>query len=191
MVHTVFESPVGPLLLAGDAQALHVLAFGRGRSGTADPSWAPDASGILDPVKRELDAYFDGRLRDFRVPLAPRGTSFQQSVWSSLRGIPYGETISYGELARRAPSPVVELNRAVAVAYLDGPAAGLALVDRLAAAGALTGYYLMHATRADLLRRLGRRDEAAEAYRAALARVGTEPERAFLRRRLAEVSAGS
>ena len=66
------------------------------------------------------------------------------------------------------PSPVVELNRAVAVAMADGPAAGLALVDALDASGRLAGYHLLPATRADLLRRLDRRAEAAAAYRAAL-----------------------
>ena len=80
----------------------------------------------------------------------------------------------YGQLARLTPSPVVELNRAVAVGMAEGPAAGLALVDALAASGALAGYRLLPATRADLLRRLGRNDEAADAYRSALALAGTE-----------------
>ncbi|GAB2610132.1 sigma-70 family RNA polymerase sigma factor [Streptomyces capparidis] len=91
----------------------------------------------------------------------------------------------YGELARVAPSPVVELNRAVAVAMAEGPAAGLALLAPLTEGGALASYHLLPATRADLLRRLGRRAEAAEAYRAALALAPTEAERRFLARRLA------
>jgi RNA polymerase sigma-70 factor (ECF subfamily) len=82
---------------------------------------------------------------------------------------------------------VVELNRAVAVGMADGPAAGLALVDALAASGALGGYRLLPATRADLLRRLGRNDEAADAYRSALALVGTGAEQRYLDRRLSEV----
>lgn len=69
----------------------------------------------------------------------------------------------YGQLAEMTPSPVVELNRAVAVAMADGPAAGLALVDVLAADGGLAGYHLLPATQADLLRRLGRPLEAATA----------------------------
>lgn len=93
----------------------------------------------------------------------------------------------YGELGRLMRSPVVELNRAVAVAMARGPQAGLDLVDELAAGGALTSYYLLPATRADLLRRLDRRAEAAVSYRAALSLVATEPERRFLQRRLAEV----
>ena len=94
----------------------------------------------------------------------------------------------YDALARAAPSPVVELNRAVAVAMAHGPAAGLALVEALAEAGELAGNHLLHATRADLLRRLGRSAEAASAYRQALALAGTHTEREFLATRLTEVA---
>ena len=94
----------------------------------------------------------------------------------------------YARLGRMTPSPVVELNRAVAVGMADGPEAGLVLVDGLAATGALNGYRLLPATRADMLRRLGRKAEAAQAYREALALAGTGAEQRFLTRRLAEVS---
>jgi len=94
----------------------------------------------------------------------------------------------YGELVKLVPSPVVELNRAVAVAMADGPAAGLELVAVLTASGALPGYHLLPATRADLLLRLGRRDEAAASYREALGLAGTDSERRFLTRRLAELA---
>jgi RNA polymerase sigma-70 factor (ECF subfamily) len=94
----------------------------------------------------------------------------------------------YGELMRLVPSPVVELNRAVAVGMADGPAAGLALVEELGASGVLDGYHLLAATRADLLRRLGRTNEAAAAYREALGLATTEAERRYLDRRLAEVT---
>ncbi|MFI9591378.1 sigma factor [Nonomuraea sp. NPDC052265] len=93
----------------------------------------------------------------------------------------------YGRLTRLLPSPVVELNRAVAVAMARGPAAGLELVDRLAATGELGDYHLLHAARADLLRRLDRRDEAAVVYRRALGLAPAEAERRYLARRLAEV----
>ncbi len=95
----------------------------------------------------------------------------------------------YDVLARVAPSPVVELNRAVAVAMRDGPQAGLAALNALNAlnADALRGYHPYPAARADLLRRLGRTAEAAAAYRAALELVGNERERAFLRKKLAEL----
>jgi len=95
----------------------------------------------------------------------------------------------YRELRRFVPSPVVELNRAVAVAMADGPEAGLVLVDELAADGKLTAYYLLPATRADLLRRLGRQAEAAASYQQALELAPTEPERNYLARRLTEVGA--
>ena len=95
----------------------------------------------------------------------------------------------YGALARLAPSPVVELNRAVAVAMADGPAAGLELVDELTEAGTLAGYHLLPATRADLLRRLGRHAEAAGSYRQALELAATEAEGRYLSRRLAEMAA--
>jgi len=93
----------------------------------------------------------------------------------------------YQHLADITGSPVVELNRAVAVAMSDGPSAGLALLERLDADGALAGYYLLAATRADFLRRLGRNEEAATAYAEAVALAGTGPERRFLNARLEEV----
>jgi RNA polymerase sigma-70 factor (ECF subfamily) len=94
----------------------------------------------------------------------------------------------YGELARVMPSPVVELNRAVAVAMADGPAAGLDLVAAIEASGELSGYYLVPATRADLLRRLGRWAEAAASYRAARDLAATDAERRYLDRRLTEAT---
>jgi RNA polymerase sigma-70 factor (ECF subfamily) len=93
----------------------------------------------------------------------------------------------YEPLAAITGSPVVELNRAVAVAMADGPAAGLEVVDRLGAD--LEGYHLMHAARADMLRRLDRREEAAAGYRRALELATNPIEREFLERRMAEVSA--
>ncbi|GAA5196343.1 hypothetical protein GCM10023322_65040 [Rugosimonospora acidiphila] len=96
--------------------------------------------------------------------------------------------VLYGQLVRLAPSPVVELNRAVAVAMARGPAAGLALVEELDARGELSGYHLLPATRADLLRRMGRRAEAADAYRSALDLATGGVERRYLARRLAETA---
>jgi RNA polymerase sigma-70 factor (ECF subfamily) len=96
----------------------------------------------------------------------------------------------YAELGRIAPSPIVELNRAVAVAMADGPAAGLRIVDGLLASSQLPGYHLLHSTRADLLRRLGRTREAADSYRRALAFATNTAERTFLERRLAECATG-
>jgi RNA polymerase sigma-70 factor (ECF subfamily) len=97
----------------------------------------------------------------------------------------------YGLLARLTSSPVVALNRAVAVGMADGPAAGLQLVDDLKAAGSLAEYHLLPATRADLLRRLGRAAEAAESYHEALQLATTDTESRYLSRRITEITAGS
>jgi RNA polymerase sigma-70 factor (ECF subfamily) len=96
----------------------------------------------------------------------------------------------YDVLMRADPSPVVELNRAAAVAMRDGPAAGLALIDALLARGALADYHLAHSARADLLRRLGRTVEAREAYARALALSRQQPERRFIERRMGEIAGG-
>jgi RNA polymerase sigma-70 factor, ECF subfamily len=93
----------------------------------------------------------------------------------------------YSLLLRVNPSPVIALNHAVAVAMADGAEAGLVLVERLTSSGALAGYYLLPATRADLLRRLGRYDEARNAYRAARALAGNDADRRFLDQRLEEL----
>ena len=93
----------------------------------------------------------------------------------------------YRTLLRISPSPVIELNHAVAVAMSEGLEEGLRLIDRLGESGRLDGYHLYHAARADLLRRLGRNHEAADAYRGALALATNEMERAYLQKRLGEV----
>ncbi|MGH9211905.1 MAG: hypothetical protein ACRD2C_14665 [Acidimicrobiales bacterium] len=97
----------------------------------------------------------------------------------------------YGQLAQLVPSGVVELNRAVAVAMADGPAAGLELVDALLTSEALPGYYLLPATRGDLLRRSGQAEEAAASYHEALELATTDAERRFLARRLTETTGSS
>jgi RNA polymerase sigma-70 factor (ECF subfamily) len=106
----------------------------------------------------------------------------EHTDWHEIRAL-------YALLLARFPSPVVELNHAVAVAMSDGPEAGLRLLDSLSARGELSGYHLLPAARADLLRRLGRTSEAAAAYRAALGVVTNPTERRFLERRLEMVSA--
>ena len=104
----------------------------------------------------------------------------EETDWRQIVGI-------YDVLLRAQPSPVVELNRAAAVAMAEGPAAGLELIDRLLAAGSLEAYQLAYAARADLLRRLGRGEEAVVAYRQALTLTLQEPQRRYLERRIAEV----
>ena len=95
----------------------------------------------------------------------------------------------YDMLARAIPSPIIELNRAVAVAMRDGPESGLVLIDGILALGDLAGYHLAHAARADLCRRLGRIEEARVSYERALDLAGQEPERRFLARRMADLPA--
>ena len=106
--------------------------------------------------------------------------SFAETDWHEIIGL-------YDALLRLAPSPVVELNRAVAVAMRDGPADALALVDALLARGELRDYRFAHAARADLCRRLGRKAEGGDAYRRALALSRQGPEQRFLARRLSEL----
>jgi RNA polymerase sigma-70 factor (ECF subfamily) len=137
-----------------------------------------EAQALLDA------ALSDGRVGPYQLQAAIAGchaaaADAGETDWRSIVGL-------YEELAAVLRSHVVELNLAVAVAMADGPAAGLARVEALQPA--LEGYYLLHATRADLLRRLGRRGEAAASYRDALSLVGTDAERRFLARRLAETS---
>jgi RNA polymerase sigma-70 factor (ECF subfamily) len=100
--------------------------------------------------------------------------------WGQIVGL-------YGLLAQAQPSPVVELNRAVAVAMRDGPLAGLELIDAVLARGDLADYHLAHAARADLCRRLGRTAEARDSYHRAVALARQDPERRFLERRLRQL----
>jgi RNA polymerase sigma-70 factor (ECF subfamily) len=104
----------------------------------------------------------------------------EQTDWAQIVGL-------YDVLLRADPSPVVELNRAAAVAMRDGPAVGLALIDVILNRGELANYHLAHSARADLCRRLGRREDARASYARALSLAKQEPERRFLRRRLSEL----
>ena len=107
--------------------------------------------------------------------------STAQTDWAQI-------TALYDVLIRSAPSPVIELNRAVAVAMRDGPEAGLALIDAILNRGELSDYHLAYAARADLCRRIGRTQEAVAAYEKALSLAQQEPERRFLKKRLQELA---
>jgi methylated-DNA-[protein]-cysteine S-methyltransferase len=139
MRYTTLDSPIGPLLLAGDDEGLRYLSFIRGdRPTMVAPDWREDASS-LRLVMDELSAYFTGTLTRFTVPLAPRGTTFQLRVWKALCDIPYGETISYGELARRVGDP--KASRAVGLANGANPLAIIVPCHRVIGSnGSLTGY---------------------------------------------------
>ena len=134
------DSPAGPLLLAGNRDGLHVLSFGVGsRPRNVDPSWVADTAGVLQGVRKELDDYFTGRLRTFTTPLAFEGTPFQHQVWTELCRIPYGETISYLELANRIKNP--KAVRAVGMANGANPIAIIVPCHRVIGSnGSLTGF---------------------------------------------------
>jgi methylated-DNA-[protein]-cysteine S-methyltransferase len=134
------DSPVGPLLLAGNGDGLHALSFGVGsRPRAIDASWLPDTGGVLKGVRQELDHYFAGKLRTFTTPVIFEGTAFQHQVWTELCRIPYGETISYLELANRIKNP--KAVRAVGLANGANPIAIIIPCHRVIGAnGSLTGF---------------------------------------------------
>jgi methylated-DNA-[protein]-cysteine S-methyltransferase len=133
-LYDTIDSPLGELLLAGDGRALSVLHM----DGAPKAGWRRDP-GALKEAAGQLRAYFAGELRDFDLPLAPQGTAFQQRVWSALREIPYGRTVSYSELAASVGRP--DAARAVGAANGRNPIAVIIPCHRVVgAAGALTGY---------------------------------------------------
>ena len=142
---------------------------------------------IVEGIARVEEALASRRFGPYTLQAAiaavhAEAASLQATDWNEIVGL-------YDVLLGLDPSPVVELNRAVAVGMRDGPAAGLRLIDAILARGDLAGYHLAHAARADLCRRLGRGKEARASYEKALALSQQEPERRFLRRRLAETPA--
>jgi RNA polymerase sigma-70 factor, ECF subfamily len=145
-----------------------------------DASEIDEALGVLDAALRH-DRAGPYQLQAAIAACHATAASAGETDWARIVRL-------YERLAELVPSAVVELNRAVAVAMADGPAAGLELVDALDASGALAGYHLLPATRADLLRRLERHAEAADGYREALALAVTDAERRYLARRLAETA---
>ena len=139
MLYTSFESPVGRLVALGDGRALHGLYMQDGRTAIAiRPEW----EGADDPfaeLRGQLSEYFDGRRQMFDIQLETAGSPFQQRVWRALQDIPYGETVSYGELARRVGVPSAA--RAVGVANHHNPVSIVIPCHRVIGAdGSLTGY---------------------------------------------------
>lgn len=137
--YTYLESAIGTLLLAGDADGLQQILFATdGRPANPNPEWQEDASPLAEAV-RQLKAYFAGELENFDLQLSPQGTPFQQRVWGELQKIPYGETVSYGELARRIGNP--KASRAVGLANGSNPISIVIPCHRVIGAnGKLTGY---------------------------------------------------
>jgi methylated-DNA-[protein]-cysteine S-methyltransferase len=135
MFYTQIESPVGPLTLVGDESGLQELAFGN----KAPQHDRIEDKGRLAEAIRQLRAYFAGDLEAFELSLTPKGTPFQLQVWKHLCDIPYGETISYGELARRIGNP--NASRAVGLANGSNPIAIIVPCHRVIGSnGKLTGY---------------------------------------------------
>jgi methylated-DNA-[protein]-cysteine S-methyltransferase len=119
LAYTSMESPIGPLLLAGDERGLSVVHFVNGRRPKSPPrTWVEDKKPFKEVV-RQLQAYFEGKLKEFELPLVLEGTEFQLRVWRNLQIIPYGETVSYGQLAKRIGSP--DAARAVGLANGSNP----------------------------------------------------------------------
>jgi methylated-DNA-[protein]-cysteine S-methyltransferase len=139
LLYTQVDSPIGELLLTGDGVALQGLYMQEGRRPmTIRPEWTAADEPFAEACA-QLTEYFEGRRREFELPLAPSGTPFQLRVWNSLRQIPYGETASYGEIARRVGVPSAP--RAVGVANGLNPIAIVVPCHRVIGAdGSLTGY---------------------------------------------------
>jgi methylated-DNA-[protein]-cysteine S-methyltransferase len=139
MLYTTIDSPIGELLALGDGPALHGLYMQEGRTAIAvRPEWQ-EADEPFAEVRSQLGEYFAGARTKFDLPLELRGSPFQRQVWRALQEIPYGETISYGELARRIGIP--SASRAVGVANGHNPVAVIVPCHRVIGAdGSLTGY---------------------------------------------------
>jgi methylated-DNA-[protein]-cysteine S-methyltransferase len=139
MYYDYFDSPVGKLLLVMKPKGLAHIYFENCRYGIdIDPEWKRDAKPFAD-VRSQLTGYFAGTLKEFDLPLAPAGTPFQLAVWRELLTIPYGDTTSYGDIARRVAD--VSASRAVGAANGQNPLSIVVPCHRVIGAnGTLTGY---------------------------------------------------
>lgn len=141
MYYMLCKSPVGKLLLTADENSLTGVCFAGepGRSSVED-GWQERLNHpVLRKARRQLDEYFAGKRKSFDLPLEPKGTPFQRSVWHALRAIPYGETQSYGDIARRIGKP--KAVRAVGAANGANPISIVVPCHRVIGAdGSLTGY---------------------------------------------------
>jgi methylated-DNA-[protein]-cysteine S-methyltransferase len=137
--YTSYESPVGPLLLAGNANGLRMVSFeSSNHAAPPQADWKQDKAPFVEII-RQLQAYFRGELREFDVRLALEGTEFQLRVWNTLREIPYGETISYLQLAERIGNP--RAVRAVGLANGSNPIPIIVPCHRVIGSdGSLTGF---------------------------------------------------
>jgi methylated-DNA-[protein]-cysteine S-methyltransferase len=117
MNYCYLHSPIGPLLIAGDHDAIHHIRFPKkGKAEKPEQGWVQSQTGPIAEAAAQLREYFAGQRIEFDLPLALDGTPFQRVVWRTLQEVPYGETVSYGELARRVGKP----NAARAVGSANG-----------------------------------------------------------------------
>jgi len=139
MYYCYMESPVGELMLAGDTDGLKWIRFPKSKRNLGPhPEWKENREPLLE-VMEQLSAYFEGELKEFHLKLAPEGTPFQMRVWRGLQEIPYAQTISYGELARRIGNP--KASRAVGGANGRNPLAIVVPCHRVIGSdGSLTGF---------------------------------------------------
>ena len=137
-----FDTPIGTLRVVGDDGGIERIDLPNAAESDPDPAWRERRQSLPQPLreaKRQLVQYFEGERRDFDLPLAPAGTAFQRRVWGELSRIPYGETVSYGELARRIGRPTA--SRAVGAANGRNPLAIVVPCHRVIGAdGTLVGY---------------------------------------------------
>jgi len=134
------DSPIGRLLVAGDVESVRRISFPKsGKPVPPEAGWRESAVGPVGEAIRQLREYFQGRRKEFDLPLAPEGTVFQRRVWRSLQEIPYGKTWSYGELARRIGNP--KASRAVGAANGANPLPIVIPCHRVIGSdGTLTGF---------------------------------------------------
>ena len=139
MSYCLLESPVGNILIVGDKRGLKLINFQEGPNAqAADPKWKEDSQ-FFRAVIQQLNSYFSGRLTQFRLPLAPEGTPFQLKVWKALKRIPYGKTVTYGEIAKRIGNP--KASRAVGAANGQNPLSIIVPCHRvIGQTGDLVGY---------------------------------------------------
>ena len=137
--YVYFDSPIGRMLIAGNSTALtHIHFVGGAHPVEPEPDWEMDRE-IFKEAIGQLQAYFEGKLKAFDLPLRLEGTAFQIDVWSALQEIPYGETVSYAEIARRIGRP--KAVRAVGAANGQNPVSIIVPCHRVIGSnGSLTGY---------------------------------------------------
>lgn len=138
--YTHVDTPIGPLLIAGDADSLRAVRFARnGLAARPESGWEPNAAPLVS-AKRQILEYFAGERTGFELPLRYRGAPFEEAVWAAIAAIPYGATVSYGDIARAIGEPV-GASRAVGIAAGANPLPIVIACHRVIGAdGSLTGF---------------------------------------------------